>query len=57
MPSSTGSPLIANRTVRPVAALMARMAGPLDTIRSAASQGYPGASREGHRDRPARSGE
>jgi hypothetical protein len=35
MPSSTGSPLIANRTGFPVAARIARIAGPLDTMRSA----------------------
>jgi hypothetical protein len=35
IPSATGSPLIAKSTGFPVAAFMARMAGPLDTMRSA----------------------
>ena len=35
MPSATGSPLMANSTGLSVVALIARIAGPLDTIRSA----------------------
>ena len=34
MPSSTGSPLNANRTGTSVTAVIARVAGPLDTARS-----------------------
>ena len=44
MPSATGSPLMANRTVLPVAARIAWMAGPLDTIRSAGTARISGSA-------------